>query len=266
VARGETSSLMMSLKLTNQGDLLSSNILLRGFRLHVFDRENQPLPANQVIKALRVVDANRAGQVWGNITAISATDTLAVPFALPDTLLGGVPDSLNVLVDVADNNAASTFRLAFQDSSDVDAIDQESGLPVEIGFVDERGNAVDAPAVTSNTRVFFDAEFQNSFYNFPNPFDPNEVRSDGAIGTFFNYFLPQDSEVELRIYTLLGELVYAKSYNATDPQGRQGSRRDGGYIVWDGKNGKLEPVLNGVYVAILKTSAGTATTKVAVVK
>ncbi|RIK56385.1 hypothetical protein DCC62_30475, partial [candidate division KSB1 bacterium] len=82
-------------------------------------------------------------------------------------------------------------------------------------------------------------------------------------GTRFLYNLSQDSPVEFKIFTLLGELVWEKTFQATDPQGRRGSHDD---IIWNGFNGAGRRVLNGVYLAVIKTHAGIATTKVAVVK
>lgn len=121
--------------------------------------------------------------------------------------------------------------------------------------------------IASAAAVLFEDQFDKSFYNYPNPFAAGS--SDELTGkTKFNYYLPQDSEVDFRIFTLLGELVYAVTYQATDPQGRAGSRSEGGrgFIEWNGRNGNNKVVLNGVYLAVLKTNAGTVMTKVAVVK
>jgi hypothetical protein len=266
VALGEKSSLLMRLKLTNQGNRNSSNILLRGLTLHARDRDNKPLNASTVIKALRLVDTHRSAQVFGSLTSIPATDSLRIPFAPADTLLGGVPDSVDVVVDVVDNNASgSAFRLTFARAADVEAIDQESRETVEIVFLDELGNNVDAAQVASPKRVINAANFEAAFYNYPNPFSPNrDIAKNGTPGTTFDYYLSQASDVEFRIYTLLGELVYERSYQASDPEGRpSGTFKQ---LFWDGRNGNGDVVLNGVYLAILKTGAGTATTKVAVVK
>jgi hypothetical protein len=177
-----------------------------------------------------------------------------------------MPDSVDVVVDIADNNAAgSAFRLTFVKTADVDAIDQESREVVDIVFRDERGNNVTAADVTSQKRVINAANFESSFYNYPNPFSPNrDVAKNGELGTTFDYLLPQASDIEFRVYTLLGELVYEKSYKSGDLEGRA----SGGLkqLFWNGRNGNGDTVLNGVYLAILKTSAGTAMTKVAVVK
>ncbi|MDZ7359597.1 MAG: hypothetical protein ONB46_02565 [candidate division KSB1 bacterium] len=264
VAQGQSSSLLMRLKLTNEGNVNSSNILLRAITWHVLNRDNKPFNASQVIKALRVVDTNNPSRVLGSLTTIPASDSLRVPFVPADTLLGGVPAIVDVVVDVADKSG-DAFRLAFKRAADVEAIDQDSGDPVEIIFKNEDGSDVAANQVVSAKRVIAEADFQKSFYNYPNPFDPDQITADHPQGgTYFNYMLTQASEVEFRIYTLLGELVYARSYTSSDAEGRpsQSPKR----LFWDGRNGKGERVLNGVYLAMLKTNAGMATTKVAVLK
>lgn len=257
--RGETSSLLMRLKLTNEGNLNSSHVLLRAMTLHVIDRDNKPLPAVQVMKALRVVDTYNRSRVLGNLLSIPASDSLRVPFAPADTLFGGNPDSVDVLVDVADN-VGQAFRLIFKRAADIDAIDQDSGDPVEIIFQDANGNEVTADQIISAKRVIAEADFQKAFYNFPNPFDP-----DGD-PTCFTYVLKQPSDVEFRIYTLLGELVYTQSFKAADREGTPGANGGANCITWNGRNGQGVRILNGVYLAVLKAGGNTATTKVAVLR
>jgi hypothetical protein len=265
VAQGEKSTVLMRLKLTNEGNRFSSNVLLRGFTLFVRDHNDAPLNASTVLKALQVVDANAPAQVLGSLTTITAADSLKIAFAPADTLLGGAPESVDVVADIVDNNASgSAFRLTFRKTANVDAIDQESRQAVEIVFLDERGNTVDPTQVASQKRVIDAANFEASFYNYPNPFSPLRDNPDGTRGTRFKYFLSQPSDVEFRIYTLLGELVYERSYKSSDPEGRPTGSFN--HLSWDGKNGNGDVVLNGVYLAILKTGAGTAMTKVAVVK
>jgi hypothetical protein len=261
VTVGSNSTLLMRLKFTNEGNLNSSNILLRTLTFHVLDGSGGGLNANQVMRALRVTDTNNSARVLASLGSIPATDSLRVPFAPADTLLGGVPAVVDVVVDIV-NEAGDAFRLAFKDSADVDAIDQDSpDTPIEIVFQDERGNTTTADQIVSSKRVIAAADFQKSFWNYPNPFDPDENTQQGPRGTAFNYYLSQASDVELRIYTMLGELVYARTYSSSDPEGR-GSRP----IFWDGRNGKGDRVLNGVYLAMIKANGGTATTKVAVLK
>lgn len=100
-------------------------------------------------------------------------------------------------------------------------------------------------------------DFESSFYNYPNPFDPET----GA--TSIVYFLPVESNVEFDIYTLTGESVYSLSLPAGS-SGALGGRINQFY--WDGVNGDGVKVLEGVYIAVLKYSGGEARTKIAVVK
>ncbi|MCG3118767.1 MAG: hypothetical protein ALAOOOJD_01032 [bacterium] len=257
--RGETSSLLMRLKLTNEGNINSSHVLLRAMTLHAIGRDNKPLQANQVMKALRVVDTYNRSRVFGNLTSIPASDSLRLPFAPADTLLGGNPDSVDVLVDIADN-VGQAFRLIFKRPADIDAIDQDSGDPVEIIFQDASGNEVTADQIISAKRVIAEADFQKAFYNYPNPFDP-----DGD-PTCFTYVLKQPSDVEFRIYTLLGELVYSQSFKAADREGMPVANGGANCITWNGRNGDGARILNGVYLAVLKAGGSTATTKVAVLR
>ena len=264
VARGETGSLLLRLKLTNESNINSSNILLRALKLHALDRNNKALNASQVIKELRVVDTNNPGRVLARLTPIPAADSMQAAFVPADTLRGTSPQVVDVVVDIADNSSEA-FRLVFKRPADIDAIDQDSGDGVEIIFKDERGNDITASQVVSSKRVIAEADFQKAFYNYPNPFDPDAISDTHPQGgTYFNYMLAQAGEIEFRIYTLLGELVYAKSYTSADPEGRPSTSPK--RIFWDGRNGAGARVLNGVYLAMLKVGGNTATTKVAVLK
>jgi len=260
VVRGETGSLLLRLKLTNESNINSSNILLRALTFHALDRNNKALNASQVIKELRVVDTNNPNRVLARLTPIPASDSLRIQFTpAADTLRGATPHVVDVVADIADNSSEA-FRFAFKRAADIDAIDQDSGDGVEIIFKDERGNDVAANQVVSAKRLIGEADFQKSFYNYPNPFDPDDPQ-----GATFQYKLSQPSDLEFRIYTLLGELVYAQSFKSTDREGRPAPQ---GYntLFWNGRNGAGARVLNGVYLAMLKTGGNTATTKVAVLK
>lgn len=265
VARGQADVVVMTLRLTNDGKTTSSNILLRSLAFHLLDRNANAVAPNTAIKRLRVVSHNNPEKQFGQLSSITAANPMIVAFTVLDTLAGGVPDLVDVLVDIADNVSAKSFQLAFVSSNDVDAIDEVEPQP-RVAVKAESGTSGEDFDLYSVVLVPFDDKFETSFYNYPNPFVPNGAEK--AI-THFSYFLPEDSEVDFRIFTLIGELVYAKSYKATDPQGRAGARRGSfgsGLIEWDGRNGNGDVVLNGVYLAVLKTKFGVTTTKVAVVK
>lgn len=77
------------------------------------------------------------------------------------------------------------------------------------------------------------------FYNFPNPFNPNQG------GTDFHYFLGADSSVKIMIYDLFGHQVRGIDI----PMGGTGGKVGLNLVTWDGKNGVGLPVANGGYIA-----------------
>ena len=86
------------------------------------------------------------------------------------------------------------------------------------------------------------ADDLHDFGNYPNPFaPPRDV-------TTFVYTLHQDAEVEIEIYTYLGNRVRHFSYAA----GQEGGRgAPGGYVnrvVWDGRDGKGYVPASGGYI------------------
>ena len=257
VAQGEQRVSLLGLEMENSGDPSSSNIIVRGLRLTVRDRAGEAVAPNTLLAGLRVQGYNNAAKFFGAPGEIPATNPIVVNFAEADTVRAGGRDSLEVIVDLASSASLTSFSISLEDSSDIDAIDQDSPLPVEI--VDGDGRTGTAFEVSSDFSVVIESDFAQSFRNYPNPFG----RPD-RLSTTFVYNLPADSDVELHIYSLLGELVWKKAFKATDPEGLAG--KHDGQIQWDGKNGKDEIVLNGIYIAMLKTNSGTVTAKVAFIK
>jgi len=259
VARKQENVPLLALEVRNEGNENSSGIVLKAMQLYVQDREGKEVPPNTAIKRVRVLEQSSQKE-FGRLDNVSATNPLSLSFASVDTIAGGAFNVITVVVDVADNASVSNFYLGLRRGEDVTANNQDEPFdPVPV--------LLQAGAISSEAAVLFEDQFDKSFYNYPNPFAPGGNDAERAI-TKFNYYLPQDSEVDFRLYTLLGELVYAVSYQATDPQGRAGSRSESGrgFIAWNGRNGNDKLVLNGVYLAVLKTGVGTVMTKVAVVK
>ena len=83
---------------------------------------------------------------------------------------------------------------------------------------------------------------EDDFYNYPNPFGRQYPE------TFFHFQLENTSNVDIRIFTLLGELVW--SWQGADlPQGIYDR-----FATWDGRNDKGKVVLNGVYLCYIDIS------------
>jgi len=256
-ARGATNLPVLTLKLSNPGaGFESSNILLDQLRLYVHGRDGTTIPPGSVLKSLRLVEAQDHGRVYGSIALTPLTRTNPITLDITERL--AVPfdavKMVTLLADLTDSDTTEAFGISLNNSSDLAAIDEDSNLPVEIYDGEQRSG--DRFQINSELSVLFDPQL-SSFSNYPNPFRSRE-------GTRFIYYLPQDSDIELKIYTLLGELVWEARFSASDPEGKQGPHD--GDLLWDGRNGNNKKVLNGVYLAVLRTKNGEAMTKVAVVK
>ena len=162
---------------------------------------------------------------------------------------------LTVEIDFIENLSQS-FRINLKNSSYIDI-----AAPFEVQIVDEQRIPTQFLNLRSPLPVITPDNLKSSFCNYPNPFG-NPSRTQ----THFIYYLPFDTDIELKIYTLLGELVWKRSYSRSQPQGKKGLHHEND-ITWNGKNLKGCKVLNGVYVARIKTAYGDwAMTKVAVIK
>lgn len=256
VITGQPDVEMFRFKALNSGQVGASNILLNGMAIEFIDRNGNPIEATKVISGIKVRSANGGNELF-RATSGFETSRLEMIFTTPDTLVPQQPDSVVVLVDVANTEAAKSFRMRLKSTADINAIDQESRKFVLVQLLNMLDQTVSE--LQSHPAVLIPPEFQESFRNGPNPFNPAKGET-----TVFQYVLPQNSDVELHIYTMFGELVYMQAFPATSPQGT--ARGFPNEIRWDGRNGNGNLVLNGVYLAVLKTNAGLATTKVAVLK
>jgi hypothetical protein len=128
----------------------------------------------------------------------------------------------------------------------------QTGQQVPVSGLLDRSFEVNVP------QAIISDDFERSFKNYPNPFNPlvqpTEIR----------YNLPEDSDVDIYIYTVTGERVRHLHFEAGTNGGQEGVNSG---IYWDGHNGKGDMVLNGVYVAYIEAAIGLkATVKLAVVK
>jgi len=112
----------------------------------------------------------------------------------------------------------------------------------------EDGSEILTAAVTSDTSFTIDVEvvgiegisnkIPNNYalhQNYPNPFNPE---------TIIRYQLPKNSDVELKVYNLLGQVVVA----LVNEKQRAGYKS----IVWDGTNQYGSKVSSGMYFYVLK--------------
>jgi len=87
------------------------------------------------------------------------------------------------------------------------------------------------------------------FQNYPNPFNPS---------TQIRFFLPEKSDVSLKIYNILGEEVKTLIQNQQDAGFHQ--------VLWDGKNNLGATAASGIYIYTLRTSKGLTNKKMLLIK
>ncbi|MDQ7064623.1 MAG: hypothetical protein Q9P90_10310 [candidate division KSB1 bacterium] len=255
ISAGQTDVPLIKLQFENTGSPGSSNILVKQITVDVFDREGQPLQASDVFAALKIT-READNTLFAQKAAVPGNTTVELNFLQDAVLEPQYPIVFVISADISQNAKLNAFNLRLSSQNQIGAVDQDSDQPVSVELLNQEGQK---GAIETGKMVLIDRKFSNSFFNRPNPFGS----ADRPI-TKFIYHLEKDSNVTLRIYTLFGELVWEKTFTASDPQGRA----DGGpkIITWNGTNGRGIRVLNGVYLAVLTTNAGTVTTKVAVIR
>jgi len=181
------------------------------------------------------VEAWVQGALWAASAALTA-DSLTATLAGGPTLdvLPGDTLGLELRFVPASGAAAPGLRLGV-DRLDIGVVQPASALLA----VNVRPEAGLAFPMWSEAGGFMATSLSGSYSNFPNPF------AAGRQGTTFAYFMPGPGRVSLRILPPHGETVATLLEAAPRGAGVHEADR------WDGRNGRGDVVLNGVYVAEL---------------
>ncbi len=262
VIYGEAGQSLMGLQLKNRDMGTGTMTLLRGLLLTFLDKKNQPLAASSVVSRIAAVRHEPPRTVIGEMTTIPNRRHVTLDFsAQPDTVTGPDIHQIDIVADLIEPQSEIAFQVVIDSATAIDAIDATSGYPVLIG--DENGNPIEALNLRSSTTVLVQRSLDESFFNYPNPFGSTSYPE-----TQFVYVLEEPSDVQIKIFTLTGDLVWEKSFtqDVDAEQTRAGLHE--GDITWDGRNGRGQRVRNGVYVAylIVKESGESTTTKIAVTR
>ncbi len=254
--------------------------------------EDGSVMANDAIRILRksvgleapIKEANnnaialvRLGEVYGN-----AGNDANVPLYISqsDMIAGGDisinydPNVLRAVEVIADKDMfmvsniskAGTIKISFADTID-------NNKPVaEIKFkaISDSKSSLTLQNVTlyRNDLSLINTKLQNGFFiswampakdnalmqNFPNPFNPE---------TWIPFQLKQDSDVSIKIYSAMGELIRELDLG-NKPAGMYISQDRAGY--WDGKDKFGSPVASGVYFYSIKTKDFSDVKKLIVLK
>jgi hypothetical protein len=174
--------------------------------------------------------------------ADSSSNPVGLRFTNNLVLAADQDTTIAVLVSFKPNAQNQSFRAALQD---LWAWDVNRSLPLDA--VDEKGTplAESGLLVTSQISII-PTNMEDAFITYPNPF--------GKIQEWANirFFLENYSNVEIYIFTLVGELVWSQSFQNQAPGAHSGDS-DSKYR-WDGKNDRGNVVLNGVYLCVLKVT------------
>ncbi|MBN2183690.1 MAG: T9SS type A sorting domain-containing protein [Candidatus Krumholzibacteriota bacterium] len=177
------------------------------------------------------------------------------------TIEPGEEDTMLVSVDIADNAPAGLLKIELGNSSDVVfSIGEEDPIPISVVWGGGTGDDDISGHFECGPLSVMDADFSKYVHNYPNPFRA------GSETTKITYFLTRDSSVSIKIYDLMGILVWTKDI----PAGEQGSTgsEDGTVwdVEWDGRNGRGALVRNGVYICKIQAGSESAIFKIAVAK
>jgi len=129
--------------------------------------------------------------------------------------------------------------------------------PIKDSTVDTTNKTVTAYVdhLTEFRVIEYQTPLASTAYCYPNPFNAGS-------NTIILYTVPGGDtanyikKVNLKIYDLLGGLVWSQEYTGGETGAIQGVNNE---VVWDGKNGKGEMVTAGAYIVYINTSVNATT-------
>lgn len=230
---GGSSVAAMRLTLANPAPLAASTIRVASIEVAACDGSGGAVALGAAARAVELV---RGGALWANATGLGPGDPSAVLIG-PEEL--SIAPGESVVLELRFETAAAPSVPAIRivvDSPGIGVVQPASALlTIQLQAAD--GAAFPFRSLTGS---FAGSTLRESYSNFPNPF------AAGRAQTNFAFYLRESAIVKLRILTARGEevvrLLDGESLGAGLHQDRS----------WDGRNGRGDTVLNGVYVAELE--------------
>ncbi|HBZ00310.1 MAG TPA: hypothetical protein DEO84_03210, partial [candidate division Zixibacteria bacterium] len=195
-------------------------------------------------RTLNAIDLSDSAIVFSTTDTIRMEASAQVPFTL----------TLGIRPDVAIRDFSVGFGANL-----VQAVIIENGLATEqVNAISIHGEAADWQG---DPTMILEPNFTASLSSYPNPFSPQT-------GTTIGYYLPTASDLEIRIFTLLGELVWTKTISSAEPLGTAGLHTGSNALSWNATNDLGREIRSGVYICLVRnlTSGEEAKFKIAVVK
>jgi hypothetical protein len=195
----------------------------------------------------------------GGVDSATVTAVNPVPIVVDHgyTIGEGLLDTVALRVDIDGGAPSGELRFDIARSEDV-FFTIDDGPRVGVVWEGDEGDI--AGHFVSGPLVIMSRDFEEYMHNYPNPFRA------GSESTRIAYYMTEDASVSIRIYDLMGNLVWSKDIEAGEP--RASGTQPGTWceVSWDGRNDKGQLVRNGVYLCRVKAGSRTATCKIAVAK
>ena len=167
----------------------------------------------------------------------------------PNVFLAGSIDTVVVMVSFRPGAQHQSFRMALEN---VRAYDVDPDLTLTA--VDEDLNPLPESTLLTTARVsVIPRDPEEAFITYPNPFGKNQEYAN------IKFIMESGGDVEIRIFTLVGELVWTRIVQGETPGSHDGANES--KYRWDGKNDKGYTVLNGVYLCVLRLKEQSGGTK-----
>ena len=249
----------------------------------IIQRNNIPAPDSKVTVT---VSSTLADNTSVAVITAAGTDSInkANSFAVGDPLIKTIPGNsvytINILdasdTAIPDSSVMAVLSFTYTDANG-DGIVDGTVIPVttlrifKLNTVTTKWEIVKAGFALdgSNKKVSAAISMTGSYAvlayvvpdgtlsgvtNYPSPF------AAGKESTKIVYVLTKDSDVELRIFTLSGDMVLKQNFTAGGSGGRGLTAGYTNDYTWEGKNGAGSVVANGMYVCeiIAKPGDGSA--------
>jgi len=245
---------LMNLEATNRGAEGSGSIQVEIIQVDMEDRFNNLIPPYQALSEIYATDGQDSTLLFGR-SADLAENPVKITFSKSCIIPIAKNQPIAIFGRIADDPQTGYFQINIPSAAYITARDPNS--PNSVSVNDATGEDWGETGMRSDPKKIFEPEKESVLWNSPNPFSP----AKGP--TRILYYLEKSTNVTFSLHTLVGGLVWTVSFKEPDPNTSPGMHT----LLWDGRNGQTQQVMNGVYFLFMKTADGKVVkTKIAVVK
>ncbi len=220
----------------------------------VVDKDGKPLGPGTVAQTLARVTVDLGGaQPYEVVNPSTNPVVLSVLAGGSDrTIPPNTFATAIVGVDLKANPKATQFKVGLR-SGGLVVRDPQSGQPLSV--TDTQGRLLDGQ-ITSKQLVVLSSNFAEYAHNYPNPFRA------GSEDTRIAYVLDKPTTVNVKIYSMAGDLVWEETIPNGDARAQAGPQE----TKWNGRNGNGDVVRNGLYICVLNAGSKSTKFRIAVAK